>query len=236
MKKGRQFMARSCRVRRRVGGLVVLGTAAGVMAGGLSGCIVAGVGAIAAQAYEDTVPKKVFAEYEGLQGKTFAVLVSADRSIQGEFPSLALELTRRITEDLVANAGATGYIPADQVVMFQAKNAGWPIRARDELAEQLGGVDRLVIVELSEFRLREPGNQYLWDGQAVATVGVVEVEAVNPDDLVFQRSIRVKFPDQSGVGAGELGSTVVASVLVKRLADRAAWLMYDHEESRKIPY
>ncbi|MBX3363724.1 MAG: hypothetical protein KF866_03065 [Phycisphaeraceae bacterium] len=216
--------------------LLTSGLIACIASLGLGGCIIAGLIAVGGKAYEDNMPTKVFAEYHGLRDKNFAVLVAADRSVQAEFPTLVFELTNRITERLVTNAGAAGYIPPAQVVLFQSKNPGWPIRARDELARQLGGVDRLVIVEITEFRLREPGNQYLWDGQAVATVGVVEVEANNPDELVFQRSIRVGFPDQSGVGTQELGAAAVASVLLQRISDRAAWLMYDHQEPARIAY
>lgn len=206
-----------------------------------AGCALMGVVAIAAKGIEESTPKHVYADYPGLQGKSFAVLVSADRALQAEYPQLVLEITRRVNEMLIGDAenpgaGATGYVPTNDVVIFTARNPGWPIRLREQLAKDLGSPDRLIIIEVTEFRLREPGNQYLWDGMAGATLSVVETDGPAPDEATYQRSVRVKFPDDSARGPGDMSGALVASALVQRLSNRIAWLMFDHTEPPGITY
>lgn len=202
----------------------------------LAGCAAAGVFAILQKGIEESTPKKVFAEYEGLTGKTFAVLVSIDRSVQAEYPALSAELSARITERLVEGAAAAGFVPPADVLGFVARTPSWPVMRRDELAERLGGVQRLIIIEITEYRLRESGNRYLWDGQAAGLVSVMESDGPLPDQPIFQRQIRVRFPDGSGFSDDDMSAQLVQSALAQRFSNRAAWLFFDHEEPPGITY
>ncbi len=55
------------------------------------------------------------------------------------------------------------------------------------------------MVELQEFRLHDPGNQYLWNA-AIGTVGVIESDGLVPENYVFEKIVSVKFPDKQGTG------------------------------------
>jgi len=211
--------------------LIALACGLGSIAGG--GCELA---AIAAQGIKENTPVKVASEYDGLEGKSFAVVVSADRTAEAEFPAIGYEIQRRVTSDLAENTGASGYVPADQVQLFQSRNPGWPAMRRSELAERLGGVERIILIELFDFRLREPGNEYIWDGTAAGTVGVVEADGSLPDEIMFQSSIRVGFPDEMGYGPDDFDAQVVSSALIQRFSNRAAWVFYDHTEPPGIEY
>lgn len=218
---------------RRPRGLLTR-AAAGLVLGVLlltstSGCTLLGFFAAGAQAYEKSRPRKVEAEYTGLQGKTFAVVVAADRLIQSEHPGVIEELTMRITERLEQESGAAGRVRGERLLGYLYDNPRWIAMPRGELAERLG-VDRLVYVEVLEYQLNDPGNQYLWKGVAAGTVGVIEAGGPLPDEFVFERQIRVTFPDKEGYGPGELAREAIASVLIKRFTDRASWLFYTHEE------
>ncbi len=201
----------------------------------MGGCQILGFAAVGIQEAKANRPRKVDAQYKGLEGKSFAVVVAADRLVQAEHPGVVEELTIRITERLEQNSGASGRVPADRLLAYLYANPRWVAMPRGELAKQLG-VDRLVMVELLEFRLNEPGNQYLWDGVAAATVGVIEADAPLPDEYVFERSIRMTYPDKQGFGQGDMSEDAVASVLMKRFVDRASWLFYTHEETGKMGY
>lgn len=205
----------------------------------LPGCIIPAMGAVIGKAIEENSPKFVHGEYAGMEGKTFAVLVSIDRSILAEFPGLALELSSRVSETLASpenGAKASGMVLPNDVVLYQTKNPGWPVRLREQVAYELGGVDRLIIIEVTDFRLREPGNRYLWNGVASATVGIVESDGPAPEEFTFQRTVRVGFPDQSGVSSDSMSGSVVASELARRLGQRAAWLLFDHSEPPGTTY
>lgn len=202
----------------------------------MGGCIIAGIAAVAGKAIEDSTPNIVPAEYEGLTGKTVAVVVSADRSAQAEFPTLVFELTRRINERLAKQGQIAGYVSAADMALFMANNPQWPAMTRTDLAEALGGVERIVLVELYEFRLRDPGNRYLWNGVASGLAAVIEADSSLPEEYAFQQSFRVGFPDDSGRGPNDFGPGVVATALLQRTADRVAWLFAEHDEPRDIEY
>ncbi len=194
-----------------------------------AGCVAVGVAAVAAKGIEESRPKKVLAEYEGLAGKSYAVVVSADRSIQAQYPALVAELTIRINDRLWTNSGASAGIPSQELLSYLYQHPEWVAQPFSDLAKTLS-VERLVIVDLNEFRLNDPGNQYLWDGVAGGQVSVVEADGPLPDDYAFTRPVRVGFPDQKGIGPEQYGRDVVSSALLVRFIDRSTWLFYEHQE------
>lgn len=188
--------------------------------------------------YEENAEHQVKAQYEGLSGKTFAVIVVSDRGIEADFPGVTAEITARINDRLSdpANAvGATGHIESKALLRYLFNHPDASTKPGGKLAEELG-VDRIVRVDLFEFRINDPGNQYLWDGVAAASVGVIERDSITPDEYAFRSAQRVTFPDKSGVTATDLAGQVVMSALVKRLTDRVSWLFYDHKEPLKMTY
>jgi hypothetical protein len=222
------------RLRRRtaVGLVAALGVS---LAASLTGCQVIGFIAAGAEAYQKGKPRTVQAEYTGLAGKTFAVVVSADRMIQSDFPGVTDELTARITEHLEKESGASGRVRTERLLRYLYDHPSWVAMPRGELAKRLG-VDRLVYVELLEYQLNDPGNQYLWKGVAAGTVGVIEADSSTPDEYAFQKPLRITFPDKEGFGPGDMNASGVASVLIKRFTDRAAWLFFTHQEPGDLDY
>lgn len=175
------------------------------------------------------------AAYDGLTEKTYAVVVSADRVIQAENPGIIDQVTRRVNELLAEHAGASGHIPTDALLNVLYNNPQWQAMPRGELGDRLG-VQRLVVVEMREYRLTEPGNRYVWDGLASALVEVYEIDSGIPDDPLFERTVEVKFPDYQGVLRERYEESLVTSTLAQRLTDRIAWMFYTHKEPNTIEY
>lgn len=196
----------------------------------LPGCALAALAGGMAESYRRTGTRTVAAEYEGLQGHSVAVVVSVDRMILGTFPALATTLTNAITVRLAdpANTGITGFVPPRAVLEFQYSNPDWTAWNYIDLVEEFG-VDRLVYVDIYEFRLHEPGNAYLWEGVAVARVGVIEAES-GLDSFTFVKDVQVGFPDGQGYGPQDFNEQTVRQALTGRLIDRVSWLMYEHKE------
>jgi hypothetical protein len=174
-------------------------------------------------------------QYAGLKGKKWAVIVVADRIIQGDHPAIVAYLTTKMTERLASTKegqleiGASGYIPADKLLRYLYDNPRWVTLPRGQLAKELG-VDRLIVVDVQEFRLNDPGNQYLWAGVAAGSVGVTEAEAQEPDEFVFEQPVKVTFPDKDGYGPNEMSADLVSTELAKRFIDRTTWMFYTHQE------
>lgn len=219
-------------MKRSTALLAVVATGAFITTGLSSGCGIVGLGGAMVESYRRQSTRSVDAEYKGLEGKKWAVIVSANRVIQADNPQAVAYLNSKITERLFEQQnliGATGYVPSDNILAFQYENPRWIGLPRGELAKQLG-VDRLIFVELFEYRLNDPGNQYLWAGVATGTVGVIEVESPLPDEFVFERAIQVAFPDGTSYGPGDMSAQIVGTVLAARFVDRATWLFYRHDE------
>jgi hypothetical protein len=201
----------------------------------LSGCIVgAAIGGMA-ESYQRTGTSEIEAEYEGVAGHSFTVVVSADRLIEGVNPGIAARITQRVNDRLIQNARPSFAIPSTDLLTVLYNTPQWPAMPRSEVAEMLE-VQRLIVVELTEYRLHEPGNQYIWDGSASCVVTVYESDSPFPDDPVFEKAIRVSFPDMSGLMRTEIPEAAVNTELANRITNRVAWLFYLHEESNIIPY
>ncbi|MFG0259422.1 MAG: hypothetical protein ACF8LK_03635, partial [Phycisphaerales bacterium JB041] len=199
----------------------------------LAGCAVAPlIGGMASSA-ERTGSTTFEAEYSGLPGQTYAVVAWADRSTQSQYPALVPNLIQRVDLRLAEHANASGHVPGDEVTQYLANHPQWVAWPRSRLAEELD-VDRIVLVEINEFRTNEHGNEYLWDGLGWATVSVIERGSSGSDAEAFRKEIRVRFPDARGYGPSEISRDGVASTLLKRIIDRAAWLFYTHDEPNAI--
>jgi hypothetical protein len=198
------------------------------------GCVAQLIGGMA-QSAERAGSTTIEAKSNELVGRSFAVVVVVDRATAAEHPTLVGVLTTRISQRLAENAMASGFVPPDQVLAYLGNNPSWRAWPRGRLPVELG-VDRVVLIDLIEFRMHEPGNQYLWDGLTWGSVEVYDAEAFDPDRAVFENEIRVRFPDTTGAGPGELQRELVASELLRRFVDRTSWLFYEHKEPNAIPY
>ena len=174
-------------------------------------------------------------KYTKLQDKSFAVIVAADRSIQSEFPDIVTITTFEMTKRLAENAGSSGVLPAAEVLRYQSQHPGWVAKPLGELAKTLG-VDRVVYVDLQDFRMTDPGNPYVYTGVASGVVHVAEVESEVASEFAFGKDVRVKYPDMTGMSSAQIPRAEVFSELARRFIERSAWMFYSHEEPNAIKY
>ncbi len=201
----------------------------------LPGCVIgAAIGGMA-ESYKRTGSSVIEAEYTGLADHSFAVVVSADRLIEGNNPGISSRINQRVNDRIIQNAGVSFAIPSADLLTVLYNTPQWPAMPRGEVADMLG-VERLIVVEIIEYRLNEPGNKYVWDGSASCMVSVFESDSGFPDDPIFEKAIRVSFPDSSGLMRTEIPESAVNTELANRLTNRISWLFYTHEESNIIPY
>lgn len=201
----------------------------------LAGCIIgAAIGGMAESAHR-TGKHEVEPEYTGIEGHSFAIVVSADRLIEANNPGISARITQRINDRLIQNGNPSYAIPSTDLLTVLYNTPQWPALPKGEVAQILG-VERLIVFELIEYTLNEPGNQYVWDGSGAGIVTVYESDSGFPDDPVFEKSINVKFPDSTGFMRTDIPEAAVTTELSNRLVNRVAWLFYLHEESNIIPY
>ncbi|MBX3381465.1 MAG: hypothetical protein KF805_15325 [Phycisphaeraceae bacterium] len=198
-----------------------------------SGCAIPALIGGMTESYRKSSTKTVKPETDVLDGKSFAVLVTADRSIEETAPGISATLVARITQMLADpnnDAGTTGVVPPAMVIQYMYDHPGWRAKSMEDLAKDLGNVQRLVFVEVSEFQTKEPGNRYLYDGVAAGSIAVVEADSKLADFYSFERSILVKYPDQQGFRTEEIPEAAVRTELMRRFVDRATWPFITHQE------
>ncbi|MBL8875087.1 MAG: hypothetical protein JNM86_04745 [Phycisphaerae bacterium] len=199
----------------------------------LTGCAIPALIGGMTESYRKTSTKEVKPETDVLEGKSFAVLVTADRSIEEMAPGISATLVARITQvlaDPAHDAGTTGVVPPAMVIQYMYDHPGWRAKSMEDLAKDLGGVQRLVFVEISEFRTNEPGNKYIYDGVAAGSVAVVEADSKLSDYYSFERTILVKYPDEQGRRPEEIPEAAVRTELMRRFVDRVVWPFITHQE------
>lgn len=202
---------------------------------GSGGCVVGELAGYLAESARREGSTTIPAEYGGLKDRSFAVIVTADRVIQADHPAVIARLTTEISKRLAQNVGAAAFVPGEEVLQYTYNHPRWSTMPPGELATALG-VQRLVFIELTEYRLNDPGNQYLWQGVATGTVGVIEADSTVPDEMAFQKQVTVKFPTKDGYGPADIPRAGVNSELTRRFIDRASWLFYAHDEKNIIEY
>ncbi len=199
------------------------------------GCNILGAAGIVGSAIHEAGSTEILAEYSGLRGETAAVVVYMDQYLRATDPRLTNRLTNAVTRELIRpEVGLAGVVPGALVLEFQYENPAWSTWSYQELCDEFT-VSRLIVVELYEYRLHEPGNRYVWDGRAAARVGVYE-SGTGSNEFAYRNDLAVRFPDQMGTLETEMSRGAVSANLEQRLVNRITWLMYDHEEPNTIEY
>jgi hypothetical protein len=173
---------------------------------------------------------EVKARYLDLENRTVAVVVSTSDYIDFNFPDAREGITTEISRRIQVNVpGVQVTNPAD-IIMWQQDNEYWDTRPPSAIIEQLE-VDRLVLVEIGEYRTHEPGDKYILRGVISATVNVVEAEASDPDTFGGSYSKSVMYPrsKDSWIGEAATSEKKVEAQAQYRFCEETAGLFYDHE-------
>ena len=196
----------------------------------VSGC--AGAGWLADGLTPGSQTVNVEAEYLGLEGQTVAVMVDTDISIAMAQPLAQLEVATVIAQRIADNVeGVTVRDPQD-VVQFQEHNIYWTTMRYTTLMERLE-VDRLVIVELVDYRLHEPGNVNIWRGLMTANVGVVEADSDSPNDQVYATTVTAQYPPDGEIGLLNADEQTMRLATLDRFSQHVAGKFYNHEQERQ---
>ena len=180
--------------------------------GGLSmgGCAFAHLAAGMMQnaEYQKRVQKP--AEYAGLEGHTVAVLVDVDMTLLYEHPALVQQITGGVTLRIGRDVPDVLIIPPAQIVDWQWRTPQWNAMSYGEWPEVLG-VDRVVYVDIYEYRLNPPGNRWLWEGVCAASVSIVERDSIDPDSLQYTFDVMGTFPNVTGVDRSQASEAQIAT-------------------------
>jgi hypothetical protein len=174
---------------------------------------------------------EVLAKYTGLDNKRVAVMVKADMGVLYEHPTLMPNVSANLSQRLHENVSGIKVLDPRTVLNFQYQRPSWAAMPLGQVAEELD-VDRIVVVDIYEYRLNPPGNRWMWEGVCGAHIGVVERDGLEPDEMIEQWNVTAKFPPQEGTARDQLSQVLVQNGLVSTFVRNAAWVFYDHIEDK----
>lgn len=210
-------------------GILAVGLIAAVLASG--GCAIMHLGGAMAQAWDEQKLVEKLPRYDGLENKTVAVIVDAPLEILYEHPDVVGQITTGITYRIGRDVPGARVVVPENVIAWQWQNPDWNTMAYGELAETLN-VDRVVHVDLYEFRLNPPGNSWLWDGVCAASVSVIERDGFDPDVFADTFDIVGKFPDVEGVERSQAQASQIQTGVLAEFIKKSVWLFYKHLEPK----
>lgn len=179
-------------------------------------------------------PIDVPAEYLDMVDKRIAVMVSADEYTLFRFPRATDNVAQAVSNAIQANVeNAVVSIPRE-VSRYQRKNPYWITSRPSRLIDEMG-VDRLIIIDLNEYRTNEEGNASVWRGVIDGTVSVYEADGEDPDNRTFEKQIRAEYPEDStfGLVSADADQAKIETAALNLFARRAGGLFFDHQDVRR---
>jgi hypothetical protein len=200
-------------------------------AGALSGCGIFGALSKVGEAVESEKMVEKLASYRGLENKTVAVIVNADRGILYEYPTIVPQVVSNVALGVRTKVSGAKVLAPSESVGWCFRTPSWPTMPLGQIAEELG-VDRVVVVNIFEFRLNPPGNRWIWEGVAAANVGIIEREAMDPDMYAEEYSVTVTFPKEKDISRESEPEAKILFGLTASFTQAINKLFYDHMEAK----
>ena len=197
----------------------------------LASCGVAGLASKVGDAIEAEKKVEVLAKYRGLENRTVAVVVNADRGVLYEYPTVMPNVGGNVAIDIKRFVSGSQILDPREALQWCYNKPSWTTLPLGQVVDDLG-VERVVYVDLYEFRLNPPGNRWIWDGMAGATIGIIERDSLDPDAAAETYEMVVRFPDQKDLSRESAREADVQLGLVARFTQSVNKLFYDHMEDK----
>ena len=167
---------------------------------------------------------------EGAELLRVAVVVSTYDHTQFNHPEARGLITNEIVRRIVANVPGARVSDPKEVLAWQEQNAYWAARPPSMLVRQLD-VDRLVLVEIGEYRTHEPGDRHVLRGVISATVNIASADAADADnfDASFTKNVMYPTERESKVGRVGEGEQLIEQRTQLRFSEEVAGLFFDRQ-------
>lgn len=172
----------------------------------------------------------VEAQYLDLANRSVAVVVSMSDYAQFNHPEAKAAITQEMVRRIQTNVPGVTLTGPNQILAWQRNTPYWATRPPSMLIQQLK-VDRLILVEIGEYRTHEPGDRHILRGVISASINVVEAEAEDPDNFgaSFTQNAMYPEPSESKIGRVGVEETMIEALTQIRFCESAAGLFYDHQ-------
>jgi len=179
-------------------------------------------------------PKQVNikAAYTGLESRRVAVLVTVTEATLFEYPEAPVKVGRAVSARIAANVPGSHLVTPVQIAAFQKANPHWDSVPGSALIERLG-VDRLVMIDLSEYSTHEPGNAHVFRGVVVGNVDVLEGDGLDPNNAVFSHYVAIRFPEGMAVSVVAEDAPTIELGMLDQFSRAVSGRFHDHTVIRE---
>ena len=169
-------------------------------------------------------------QYADLTNRSVAVVVSMSDHAEFNHPNARKMITEQMVRRIQANVPGVILTSPSEVLAWQKDNPYWSTRPPSSLVKQLK-VERLVLVEIGQYRTHEPGDKHVLRGVISASINVVEAEAADPDNFSASFTKDVMYPEPGESKVGRVGDSegLIETRTQIRFCETAAGLFYDHQ-------
>ncbi len=196
-----------------------------------AGCSVFAFGGSMAQAHEDQMLIEKYAEYD-VKGKKIAVVIDTDLAVHYEHPGISNLIAEAVAGRIAKFAEDVKVVHPGSVAQWQFETPQWTAMPTAEIVKALG-VDTVIYIDLLEYRLTPPGNQWLWEGFCSATIGIIEAGSYEQDGYSESFEIEAIFPRRPSVLSHEEAKEAdIERGLLTEFIKQTAWLFYFHVEPK----
>jgi len=198
---------------------LLLGCEAAILAGGMM------------QNYEYQKLIEVHAKYSDLEDRSVAVLVDADLATLYEYPELVASISGGVAGRIARDVPGARVTHPDAILGWQYTTPQWNAMPYGEIAEALN-VDRVVMIDIFEFRLNPPGNRWEWQGVCAAHVGIIERGSFDPDSYADTYTVIAEYPSIRMLTRDEADERSMQRGLLSEFIKETAWLFHLHERPK----
>jgi hypothetical protein len=197
----------------------------------LAGCEAALLVGGMMQNYEYQKLVQVLPQYSDLEDRSVAVIVDADLATLYEYPDLVATVADNVSGRIQNDVPGARVMHPRAVLAWQYSTPQWNAMPYGELAEKLD-VDRVVVIDIFEYRLNPPGNRWEWEGICAASVGIIERDGFSPDSFAESFTVVGRYPSLRLLTRDEADQRTIERGLLAEFIKETAWLFHEHERPK----
>ena len=170
----------------------------------------------------------IHAEFEGLKGRSVAVVIFAKDNTQYEHPWAMLNLSSMTSARLRANVEDLTTIDPKKITAYQRKNLHWQAMDKTELGKTLKA-EFILHISLVEFSTAEKGYVDTLRGTINGEIKLYDCSKPEDDAMVWTcENITVQFPKVPTVRTPK-NEAAIRSEILTQFSDKLAKKFYTHD-------
>lgn len=170
--------------------------------------------------------KDVPAKYPYLADKKVCIVVWADMNTLFEYPYVQGNVAEHVRAAMTDGVTGISFIPNRQVIEMQERDPDWD-RTNEATLGARFGAERVLMIELTQYTMREPDSPHLYRGRISANVKVFDT-AHPKAAAAYKTTVETVYPPDS-VGQWGSDERSIHRATLEAFANQLAGHFYDRK-------